>query len=420
MRDTAIENGGVTVSGVIAASALLRTADGELICVSRNIPFRENVKTDGEATEAYAQARLVRSSVTALGTEFSLVSIEAEAELRVFTVRSRELVLPLDAFSPTLNFSCVKKKSAFIGACGGANVQHTLRENLMLSEDLPDLFSALYASARAVVTKLETAGGVMTLEGVLPTALVYRTEDGALRSFFDDVPFAFTAAVPPDMAIARPEIACVCSVAGGSGRSAQVAYTLDASLTFLSVTEEELAVGLAEQNDAEATELPAGFSGLVMYALGSKLVGAALNQLPGSAALDLALSLIRDLASPLLLFFVFLLSYTMLPGHKVRLRSELPGALMTTVVWRGMAALYSVFLRLSLENYAYVYGALAGIVMFMLWLYACVWFWFAGAELNRWLRKRKGPAALVREHFPLNRLRGKDTGLSTEKDRPSE
>ncbi|MBR5405262.1 MAG: YihY/virulence factor BrkB family protein [Oscillospiraceae bacterium] len=146
---------------------------------------------------------------------------------------------------------------------------------------------------------------------------------------------------------------------------------------------------------------------IVMYALGSRLVELMLMRFPEFPLLDLILNITRNLASPVLLFLVFWLSYALLPSRRARFREELPGALLSAVFWRGAAALYTVFLERSLSRYAYVYGSLTGVVMILVWLYVCMYFWFLGAELNWYLKQRreKGtlPAPLEKYLYQPNR-----------------
>ena len=159
---------------------------------------------------------------------------------------------------------------------------------------------------------------------------------------------------------------------------------------------------------------------LIMYALGSKLMGLVLGKLPAWPLFGLIVDLMRDLAAPALLMLIFLLSYIILPSHRVHVREELPGALMTAVFWRAMAEVYSVFLARSFTRYAFVYGSLTGVVMILVWLYACVYCWFVGAELNCWLRRRRSAGLNVipdpKTLLHVNRA-GSGHGRPVQKDR---
>ena len=143
---------------------------------------------------------------------------------------------------------------------------------------------------------------------------------------------------------------------------------------------------------------------IVMYALGSKLMGFILSRAPDLGLLELVLKLTRNLATPALLLGVFWFSYVFLPSRKTAFREELPGAVVTTLVWRGAASLYGVFLELSFERYENVYGTLAGVVMILVWLYACVYVWFIGMELNCFLRECRERGMFEKLHLPLPEL----------------
>lgn len=268
VRDTAFENGGVTVSGVAVFTALCRSAGGELSQLSRSLPFRESVETDGTAEEVYAFAEVKNCAVRALGTEFSLVSAEADIELRVCGLRSAGVVLPLDAFSPGINFNCIKQKSTFLSVLGGAEQQHTVRENVTVPDGMPDIFTPLYVSARPVVTSAELTGGEFCIDGLLPTRLVYRSAGGGILSFTEDVPFSVSAAAPSGAVLPRLCLSCSCSITGGSGRTAQIGYQLTVSCEFWSELETELVVGLAEQNAERDEPSAERISGLIIHTAG--------------------------------------------------------------------------------------------------------------------------------------------------------
>lgn len=128
---------------------------------------------------------------------------------------------------------------------------------------------------------------------------------------------------------------------------------------------------------------------VLMYALGSRLMQFFTRFLPATFFTELLLSTLQNLASPLLLLGVFLLSYVILPSRKTRFRDELPGAIGAALFWRVAVELFSVFLTRSMERYSYVYGSLTGLIMLLVWLYACVYSWFVGAELNAYLKARR-------------------------------
>ena len=118
VRDTAIENGGTSVSGIITLNALLKTSDGELMQLTRGVPFRESLSAAVGADEIYTVAELKNVSLRALGTEFSLLAFDADIDFRIFGIRRSVIDIPTDAYSPSLNFSCMYEKMTVANACG--------------------------------------------------------------------------------------------------------------------------------------------------------------------------------------------------------------------------------------------------------------------------------------------------------------
>ncbi len=88
-----------------------------------------------------------------------------------------------------------------------------------------------------------------------------------------------------------------------------------------------------------------------------------------------------------LLFFpaltvLFALAYRLLARSDIPLRGQLFGAAVAAAGWQ----LYSFFFSLYIEyftDYSYLYGSLAALLIFMLWLYACMNILLFGAVLNK-------------------------------------
>ena len=90
---------------------------------------------------------------------------------------------------------------------------------------------------------------------------------------------------------------------------------------------------------------------------------------------------LRTVVFLLALTAYFLLLYTVIPNRKSHIFGELPGALLAAVGWLGFSYLYSFYID-NLSNFSAMYGSLTAIVLCMIWLYACMYIMFIGAELN--------------------------------------
>ncbi len=80
-----------------------------------------------------------------------------------------------------------------------------------------------------------------------------------------------------------------------------------------------------------------------------------------------------------LLTALFLGLYLLVPSRRSTLRAELPGAVLSALGWILFSWLYSFYLA---HANSYIYGSLTSAVFIMLWLYACIYILFLGAELN--------------------------------------
>jgi len=90
---------------------------------------------------------------------------------------------------------------------------------------------------------------------------------------------------------------------------------------------------------------------------------------------------IRTTVAFVALTVYFLGLYLWIPNRKSRVRRELPGAVFSAVGWLGFSYLYSFYID-RISNFSAMYGSLTAIVLCMIWLYACMYIMFIGAEWN--------------------------------------
>ncbi|MDZ4278371.1 MAG: YihY/virulence factor BrkB family protein, partial [Dehalococcoidia bacterium] len=79
-------------------------------------------------------------------------------------------------------------------------------------------------------------------------------------------------------------------------------------------------------------------------------------------------------------FFVFALVYRYVPNAPTRFRSVWPGALLATVLFELLKNGFAIYVA-NFSNYAGAYGALGGILLFLLWVYLTANILLIGAEL---------------------------------------
>lgn len=77
---------------------------------------------------------------------------------------------------------------------------------------------------------------------------------------------------------------------------------------------------------------------------------------------------IGELVPYLLTIITFTLIYILIPNTKVRLRSAIYGAVITTLLWKTAGSLFTTFIVNS-TNYTAIYSGFAILVVFIIWIY---------------------------------------------------
>ena len=95
-----------------------------------------------------------------------------------------------------------------------------------------------------------------------------------------------------------------------------------------------------------------------------------------------ALSILLPLG---ILIFAVILIYRFASSQKHRLRSLLPGALLTVVVWAASTAAFNIYIN-NFSNLSLVYGSIASVFITMLWLNIISITILLGAQLNAKLK----------------------------------
>ncbi len=77
----------------------------------------------------------------------------------------------------------------------------------------------------------------------------------------------------------------------------------------------------------------------------------------------------------------FLAVYNIFPQKRIPYRKQMPGAITATIGWYSFSAIYAVYIRNS-KNLAFMYGSLALIIVFLVWMYVCMNIVLIGGEIN--------------------------------------
>lgn len=81
-------------------------------------------------------------------------------------------------------------------------------------------------------------------------------------------------------------------------------------------------------------------------------------------------------------FILFLCLYKFMPGHKITFKSQVPGAIFSSVALIVISFIFSKYLDIF-KGFSITYGSLTALMLLMMWTYACFYAIFLGAEINK-------------------------------------
>jgi len=122
---------------------------------------------------------------------------------------------------------------------------------------------------------------------------------------------------------------------------------------------------------------------MILLVFGNTLVNMLILRLPELEKLFSILIHFRFLVSWLILTLIFSAFYAYLPDKKLRFREQIAGASFAAVIWSIFSWCFSMYVEYG--NSFNIYGSLTIIVIFMMWLYICIYIMFMGAYINKYM-----------------------------------
>lgn len=120
---------------------------------------------------------------------------------------------------------------------------------------------------------------------------------------------------------------------------------------------------------------------MILFVFGNRLYLWIEQRFPLLRDLALVIISLRTIIGLFILLIFFLIVYVVIPNRKSRMMNELPGAMVCAAGWMGFSYAFSFYID-NFANYQPMYGSLTAIVLFMLWMYFCMYILFIGAEIN--------------------------------------
>lgn len=96
--------------------------------------------------------------------------------------------------------------------------------------------------------------------------------------------------------------------------------------------------------------------------------------------------IITRLVSIFIVFVLLLILYKFIPGHKIKLKNQIWGALFASVALNIISLLASF---ISVFSYSVTYGSLTALFTIMIWIYFVFYIIFLGAEINKFIALKR-------------------------------
>lgn len=129
---------------------------------------------------------------------------------------------------------------------------------------------------------------------------------------------------------------------------------------------------------------------LVLSVFGNSLSVIVYQHAPFLSRITDFLIQIRTLLTLVVLTLFWDLVYKFLPNRKNMARTtwkkQLPGAIFTACSWQLVSFVFSIYLDIF-TGFSTMYGSMTTLVLFMLWLYVCMYVILLGGELNAMLEE---------------------------------
>lgn len=120
---------------------------------------------------------------------------------------------------------------------------------------------------------------------------------------------------------------------------------------------------------------------LVIMVFGKVIVLAIVEGFPGIRYLLEMLLNSRFFISLTVLTVFFVVLYTFLPSERMRMKTQIPGAVFTSVVWSVFSWGFSFYVN-KFSAFS-MYGSLSTLIVIMIWMYVCMYIVLIGALVNR-------------------------------------
>lgn len=128
--------------------------------------------------------------------------------------------------------------------------------------------------------------------------------------------------------------------------------------------------------------------GAVILVFGTPIISTIQEQFGLLESYTIISKILTKVVYACIVFVIFLCLYKFIPGHKITFKSQIPGAIFSSVALIIISFVFSNYLDIF-KGFSITYGSLTALMLTMMWTYTCFYAIFLGAEINKFWSIRR-------------------------------
>lgn len=128
--------------------------------------------------------------------------------------------------------------------------------------------------------------------------------------------------------------------------------------------------------------------GLIMLVFGTTIISTVQEKFGLLENYTIIPKILTQIAFIIVISIIFLCLYKFTPGNKETFKSQIPGAIFSSITLIVISFLFSKYLNIF-KGFSITYGSLTTLMLIMMWTYSCFYVIFLGAEINKWYSIKK-------------------------------
>ena len=122
--------------------------------------------------------------------------------------------------------------------------------------------------------------------------------------------------------------------------------------------------------------------GAVILVFGTSIISTVQEEFGLLENYTIIFQFLTQMAYVFIVFVVFLCLYKFIPGYKITFKSQIPGAIFSSIALIVISFVFSKYLDIF-KGFSITYGSLTALMLIMMWTYTCFYVIFLGAEINK-------------------------------------